>query len=183
MNAASGVPGTLPPWRTALTAALQRGRTKHETRYLQLATLGLDGRARNRSVVFRGFGPASEVLILTDARSTKIAELAREPQAEICWYLPVTREQFRLEVTVGCHGADAADGWAALRQQLWEARGARGQADWLGAVPDAPVALAVPEFVLLACTVSAVDHLELRPTPQEHRRYLRSVAGWTISTV
>ena len=164
-----------------LTAALQRGRTKPETRYLQLATLGLDGRVRNRSVVFRGFGPESELLVLTDARSRKCSELAADPRAEVCWYLPVTREQFRLEVEVDRFAAGAPPAWAKLRQDLWEARGAQGQAEWLGAIPAAPVPLAVEAFVLLACRVSTVDHLELRPRPQQHSRYRRCDQGWEIT--
>ena len=166
-----------------LTAALQRGRTKPETRYLQLATLGLDGRVRNRSVVFRGFGPDSELLVLTDARSAKVDELAADPRAEVCWYLPVTREQFRLEVEVDCFAEGAPPAWAQLRQDLWEARGATGQAEWLGAIPDAPVPLAVDVFVLLACRVSAADHLELRPKPQQHSRYRLLDERWEFTAL
>jgi pyridoxamine 5'-phosphate oxidase len=161
----------LPPWRAPLTAALHRGRSAPESRYLQLATVSRDGRARNRTVVFRGFGPASEILIFTDRRSAKFEEITHDPRAELCWYLPKTREQFRLLLRCELWGEQTGGSWATLRERAWQDRGARGQAEWLGAIPDAPVPVAPPEFILLSGTVVAAELLELRPDPQRRTRW------------
>ena len=171
----------LPPWRTALAGALHRGRSAPESRYVQLATVADDGGPRNRTVVFRGFGPGSELVFFTDLRSAKCVEIARQPLTEICWYLPKTREQFRLKARLEQHGADAAGAWAGLRTRSWQERGARGQSEWLDAVPEAPVPLPVPQFILLAAVVAEVDHLQLRPTPQRRTVYRRAGEdGWLV---
>jgi hypothetical protein len=125
-------------------------------------------------VVFRGFGPHSEILVFTDLRSAKCIELARQPRAEICWYLPKTREQFRLNLHIVQHGADAVGTWATLRERSWHERGAHGQAEWLGAMPDSPLPEPVREFILIAGRVDGVEHLELRQTPQRRTRYCRA---------
>eukprot|EP00054_Salpingoeca_dolichothecata_P035360 m.5217 g.5217 ORF g.5217 m.5217 type:complete len:236 (+) comp5361_c0_seq1:103-810(+) len=35
-------------------------------------------------------------IFTTDSRSAKVAQLQAQPAAEVCWYLPKTRQQFRL---------------------------------------------------------------------------------------
>ena len=45
----------IPGWRLSLTSALHRNRHLVYSRYFQLATVGLEGRPANRTVVFRGF--------------------------------------------------------------------------------------------------------------------------------
>ena len=43
----------------------------------------------NRTVVFRGFAPEdphASLLIVTDARSDKMAHFGANPHAEVCWY-------------------------------------------------------------------------------------------------
>ena len=171
-----------PAWRPALAQALTTGASAPESRYLQLATLGLDGRPCNRTVVFRGFGPDSALLVLTDRRSRKCAELARAPQAELAWYFALSREQFRLAVTVQMHGAGTRGDWQLLRQRLWDQRGAQGQAEWLGLLPDRPLAEPVDDFVLLACRVARVDHLELLPSPHRKTRYWSAGGHWQVGT-
>lgn len=178
-GSSGGVGVGIPPWRTVLAGILQRGRGSPETRYLQLANVDSEGRARNRTVVFRGFGPNSEILILSDTRSGKYAQLTRDPRAELCWYFPVTREQFRLDVLIHCYAESAPAPWAALRQRLWEERGARGQAEWVGAVADVSLPNPVPAFLLLVATVRAADHLELRPKPQLRTLHQFGAQGWS----
>ncbi|KAJ1658866.1 hypothetical protein IWQ61_001959 [Dispira simplex] len=123
-----------PPWKLIIQASLQRGlHVSSTTAYTQLATVGLDGVPRNRTVVFRGFAgnkpvhrtlPSfletqavtnaqekatqqhklatqsqfqSELLVFTThLQSEKIHELEKNPQVEVCWFLPSTNEQFRL---------------------------------------------------------------------------------------
>ena len=47
-------------------------------------------------------------------------------------------------------------------------------------MPDAPVPLAVGAFVLLACHVTAVHHLELRSKPQAQRRHVQIDGRWQV---
>lgn len=62
---------------------------------MQLATV-FNGQARCRTVVFRGFLTENEILIFTDRNSNKIQELTLNASAEICWYFPISREQYRI---------------------------------------------------------------------------------------
>jgi hypothetical protein len=88
---------TLAPWRSHLAAALHRNRSLRFARYLQLATVRVDGRPANRTVVFRGFLEETNCLkFVTDIRSQKVEEINLYPWGEICWYFPKTREQFRI---------------------------------------------------------------------------------------
>ncbi|MDE3010157.1 MAG: pyridoxamine 5'-phosphate oxidase family protein [Pseudomonadota bacterium] len=167
-----------PPWRERIEQALMAGADVPASRYLQLATLGLDGAPRNRTVVFRGFGPAHALLLLTHRASGKCAELAHLPRAELAWYLPCTREQFRLAVTAQCHGADAPGEWQQLRRQLWRARGAAGQAEWLSLRPAQALTEPVDDFVLVGCQVHAVDHLELACDPHRQQAWAWRDGRW-----
>ena len=57
-------------------------------RWLQLATVAADGTPRVRTLVFRGWGAASHLDLLTDGRSAKLAELQANPAVELAWLLP-----------------------------------------------------------------------------------------------
>ena len=88
---------TLAPWRAILSRALHRNRSLANARYFQLATINLQGKPTNRTVVFRGFFNGSNQLqIITDSRSEKINHIKNNSASEICWYFPKTREQFRI---------------------------------------------------------------------------------------
>lgn len=83
-----------------------------------LATVGLDGAPRARTLVLRGFEAASRTLRLhTDARSAKPAELAREPRCALHVYDPAAQVQVRLEGLARLHRDDAVAeaAWAASR--------------------------------------------------------------------
>ena len=91
---------SIAPWRSAIARALHRNRSLAYARYLQLATVGENNRPANRTVVFRGFlEDSNQLKFITDARSDKVDQIQQQPWAEICWYFPNTREQFRLS---GC---------------------------------------------------------------------------------
>jgi hypothetical protein len=73
-----------------------------------LASLGLDGAPRARTVVLRGFDPAARSLrIHTDSRSAKCAEFAADPRASLLLYDAGAQVQLRLAGTVTLHRADA----------------------------------------------------------------------------
>ena len=89
----------LPPWRPLLTAARKREGRLPGGRWLQLATLSVDGYPRVRTLVFRDWSAAATLDLLTDARSEKCLEIERTPEVELCWLFRKAREQFRLRGT------------------------------------------------------------------------------------
>jgi pyridoxamine 5'-phosphate oxidase len=102
------------PWRALLEKSIAKNRAIPSARYIQIATVRPDGRPSNRTVVFRGFlgasgaagaaaaaaASADALTIVTDARSRKVGECAANPRTEVCWYLPQTREQYRVSGTL-----------------------------------------------------------------------------------
>lgn len=46
----------------------------------------------------RGFlNDSEQVTLCTDRRSEKVLQVAENPCAHVCWYFPISREQFRLD--------------------------------------------------------------------------------------
>lgn len=174
------------PWRDALDRALDLCRHSPQHRFVQLATIGLDGRPAVRTVVFRGFHNASRDLIFTtDARSAKFAEIEKTPAAALCWYFLETREQFRLSGVVRLvdalatepHLSEArSDAWRALSDETrasfaWPAPG-------VGRVPGEAFPSTAPDpespvdnFALMIFVVHEVDHLQLDGAPQNRWKY------------
>ncbi len=189
----------LAPWRSPLARALHRNRRQPAARYCQLATVTPAGDPANRTVVFRGFRDATNQLaIVTDARSEKLAQIAVQPRAELCWYFLESREQFRL---FGCLQAvvnsDPDPDLQQARQQYWHnlSEAARSQFVWpppgQPRAPEAAFAIAPPEptappanFCLLLLEPQRVDWLELRGAPQNRWQYVRDEAGqWQQTAV
>ncbi|UBF28296.1 pyridoxamine 5'-phosphate oxidase family protein [Kovacikia minuta CCNUW1] len=185
-------------WRSSLARALHRNRSLPNSRYLQLATVRADGRPANRTVVFRGFLEATEQLkFVTDARSEKVDQMCHSPWAEVCWYFPKTREQFRISgslilVEATCEDTALQKARNILWQELSDA--ARSQFTWADpgkpragvegfnqSPPDGVVPL--PHFCLLLLQPDRVDHLELRGNPQNRWIYAKTDQTWSVQEV
>ncbi|MGD8276271.1 MAG: pyridoxamine 5'-phosphate oxidase family protein [Thiohalocapsa sp.] len=84
---------------------------------VQLASVGLDGAPRVRTVVLRGVARgARQLRVHTDRRSGKFAELAERPQVEVCAYDPRAKIQIRARGRAEVSAAASADAaWAATR--------------------------------------------------------------------
>lgn len=173
----------LAPWRSPIARALHRNRSLAYARYLQLATVRPDGRPANRTVVFRGFRDDTDQLkFIADDRSEKIEQVDYSTWAEVCWYFPNTREQFRLLGTLTIVKNDHPnDELQQARRSMWQALSdsARVQFDWahpgkpktdVSSPPPPSPTEPLPHFCLLLLDPSQVDHLELRGDPQN--RYL-----------
>jgi len=174
------------PWRSLLAAALHRNRSLVYARYLQLATVRANNRPANRTVVFRGFLEGSNQLkFITDVRTEKADQIQQQPWAEICWYFPNTREQFRIAgclTLVGCDNYDLIlekariSTWqelsdAARLQFGWADPGKPRVEDPAAFNPPAPdPTQPLANFCLLLLDPTQVDHLELKGDPQN--RYL-----------
>ncbi len=93
---------TTAQWKQSLHRSLHLSRSKPESKYFQVAGIGLDGSPTNRTMVFRGFYKTSDLLIaITDTRSDKFQEWQKNKRAQICWYFAKSREQYRLSCKVG----------------------------------------------------------------------------------
>lgn len=179
---------SLAPWQSPLAHALDCN-PQPIARYLQLATVQVDGRPANRTVVFRGFLEDTDQLkFVIDARSQKADQIERQPWAEACWYFPETREQFRITGSLTLIQADYPD--SALqqaRQTSWQELSDSARLQYAWPHPGKPKADAavfeqpppnpvepLPHFCLLLLEPVQVDHLELRGEPQNRWLYCRN---------
>ncbi|KAL1923144.1 uncharacterized protein VTP21DRAFT_9520 [Calcarisporiella thermophila] len=94
-----------PRWKQLIEESVASNlQTYAHAKTVQLATLDVaTKRPRNRSVVARGFLfdthsslETDLLLITTDARTPKLAQFQADNSVELCWWLPVTGEQYRL---------------------------------------------------------------------------------------
>lgn len=173
----------LAPWRSPLAHALHRNRSLPNSRYAQLATVRSNGFPANRTLVVRGFLPGSNQLrFVTDRRSEKIEQSDR---AELCWYFPKTREQFRITGQLHLVDRNCSDQKRLkARQIIWHELSDSGRLSFLWPAPgqprSAPEAFQidppddrqpVDHFCLLLLEPMSVDHLELRGEPQTRTLY------------
>ena len=189
----------LAPWRTPLARALHLNRSLPYARYFQLATVRANGRPANRTVVFRSFVPeTNQLIVISDRRSQKTEQIQQQSWAEICWYFPKTREQFRLSgslVVVESRSTNAEH--QKLFQQTWQnlSDSAREQFYWPtpGQPHDPTLEVKTPPndadspaetFTLLIFDPTEVDHLDLRQHPHARCRYWQDEKqGWQSETV
>jgi PPOX class probable FMN-dependent enzyme len=179
-----------PVWREQLKRAIRGNRRDAHNRYLQFATVGLDGKPRVRMVVFRGFSPSEiSFFIITDARSEKVKELAHCPDVEVGWYFTHTREQFRLQCSseIHSHSADSD----LHRDALWKALSDSAKAQFFWPKPGLPsgegqsleITAHPPEtFVIIECRPQRVDYLLLAKTQRRMVSDL-TASGWTEVSV
>jgi hypothetical protein len=88
-----------PPWLKSLQRALASNTSLAFSKYMQLATVTPQGMPANRTVVFRGLAAPElqhAAIMVSDSRSEKFTHFSHQPHAEIAWYFPLTREQFRI---------------------------------------------------------------------------------------
>ncbi|MFN7515596.1 MAG: Npun_F5749 family FMN-dependent PPOX-type flavoprotein [Dolichospermum sp.] len=180
---------SLAPWRSLITRALHHNRSLAYSRYLQLATIKENGFPANRTVVFRGFlEDTNELKFITDIRSAKAEQISKQPVAEVCWYFPKTREQFRITGELTLISDDSDINLQPARIKMWQelSDAARLQFCWphpgkmrittaTAFTPPAPNPIEpVENFCLLLLAAIQVDHLELRGEPQNRWVYYRN---------
>ena len=125
-----------------------------------------------------------------------MTQLQRHPWAELCWYFPKTREQFRILGQVQIVDAQTADGRQADRHHTWHnlSDAARSQFAWPDPGSNRVAAAAfepgtldplqpLPDFCLLLLDPVQVDHLELRGEPQNRYLYSLFEDEWSVRAV
>ncbi len=171
---------------------LQAGATTptHAFRWPVVSTESADGSAEVRIVVLRRFDEAARLLVVhTDIRSAKVAELRRNPRCGFLFHDPDDRLQFRLRTTATVHHADA------FARREFDALSPHSKATYAGLgvpgmeePPDAPFAyppkppaddaIAFVHFAAVACEIQSADVLELHPSG--HRRAAFEWAGGEV---
>ena len=89
----------MPPWLSLISSAQRKESKYNSSRWVQLATIGIDNTPRVRTVVFRGWSDSYEMEIYGDKRSQKFNELDLNNNVEICWLFSTEKCQFRLRGT------------------------------------------------------------------------------------
>ena len=137
---------------------------------------------------------------VTDIRSTKAMNLLADgsPWAEVCWYFPKTREQFRLSGTLTLISASCIDAsYYKARQEAWQQMSDAGRIQFDWGTPGAdrsedPQVFNPPQpdeyqpsvnFCLLLLDVMTVNHLELRGEPQSCYFYELVAGLWTMRSI
>jgi len=190
---------TLAPWRSPLSRALHRDRSKPHSRYFQLATVQANGHPANRTVVFRGFlNDTNQLKVISDSRSQKIHQIQYQAWAEACWYFTEAREQFRLAgKLILVDEENPHTDLQKARYSTWQelSGNARIQFAWAhpgekrgepeAFSPQQPDAInPLPNFCLLLLDVINVDHLQLRGEPQNRWLYIRDdLNNWSSSEI
>ncbi|MFC3095800.1 pyridoxamine 5'-phosphate oxidase [Alteromonas sediminis] len=181
-----------PSWHQRLSRSLHLSRSKPESRYVQLATVGADHKPQNRTVVFRGFDTNGGALrFITDKRSAKFTALYNNPNAEICWYFSGSREQYRLSGC--CKFASEKE-----KNSVWKSLSESSKRQFLWGEPksklvDTYTPLSITDetppahFVLVNVVIENVDYLNLKHGDQgyPHTReiYLKINNEWHCEKV
>jgi pyridoxamine 5'-phosphate oxidase len=188
-------------WYDGLRRTLKKNDRSRESKYFQIATVDDSGRPSNRTVVYRGFLPTSDgqteqdvVTFVTDRRSQKVQHFQNVPFAEIAWYFPVTREQYRMSGEVRVIMADDPSGFLSkARVMAWKNMSDPGRQQFFWPHPgnersgndeepynasqlpgkDDPVA---PDFCLCCLYVDKVSILNLKLN--ERVDHWKDLQGW-----
>jgi pyridoxamine 5'-phosphate oxidase len=129
------------PWKILLQQSLRRNERLRNSKYFQIATVRPDGKPANRSVVYRGFlWDTDHITFVTDRRSNKTTDLDANPWAEIAWYFPETREQYRIlgKVTVITKDTPAEEKLGRARTGAWRAMSDPGRQQFTWPSPGVP---------------------------------------------
>lgn len=138
-----------------------------------VATIGIDGRPRIRTVVLRDFNEAARTLRFhTDRRSEKVAELARDPRIGVHFYDEVAKVQIRIDGSAAIHreGTVAETAWTASQRMSRVCYGTdpapgsvieRADAFHLPGL-DPEIAAGREHFSAIVVTISAIEWLWLK---------------------
>ena len=107
----------MPPWLLLIKSAQRKEARRDSSRWMQLATIGVDNTPRVRTVVFRGWSKSYEIEVFTDKRSQKYHELDLNNNVEICWFFSKAKCQFRLRgKSIFDFGKDSIHHWNQLSE-------------------------------------------------------------------
>lgn len=174
--------GSMTDWIAELQSALDR-EFGDKPPLAALASVDRSGAPRARMVVCRRITDDGNVLIVSDSRSEKNDQLKTNLQAEVVFWLPTLREQFRVLGSTRITGASPPD---PVRQEIWERMSSAARALFFWPAPgarkiDPPEAYRLESppdvqppanFELITVRPRRVEHLQLTVHPHRRRRWM-----------
>ena len=157
----------IPPWFSLLTSAQRIESEFNVSKWVQLATIGIDNTPRVRTVVFRGWSEAYEMEIYTDKRSQKYHELDLNNNVEICWLFSRSKSQFRFRGTSRIVlGKEQLHHWQKISEKSksmwsWPSPGRNYVFNKKKDLPVNKIDDPLTNFTLLKIDITHVDHLVL----------------------
>ena len=168
----------MPPWLSHISDAIKKESMSHNSRWIQLSTIGLDNSPRVRTVVFRGWNESYEMEIFSDKRSQKYYELELNNKVEICWLFSKSNCQFRLRGTCRIDiGKDVVNYWNQIddkSKSIWgwpcpgELAERNQNKDKVKKLSDN-----LENFILISININQVDKLLLEKPMHIRRRWKR----------
>ena len=169
----------MPPWLSQISSALKKESKFNSTRWVQLATIGIDNTPRVRTVVFRGWSKSYEMEIYSDKRTQKFHELDLNNNVEICWLFSESKCQFRFRGTSSIN-------LGKVNRPHWDQLSGKSKLMWSWSYPGdyyvprqterlSEKAIEVDllnNFVLLKINITQVDQLILNKTIHKRIRWV-----------
>lgn len=156
-----------------------------------LATIDRNGAPRARSVVCRKVAADGSVWVVSDARSEKNEQLKAAPNAEICFWMPNRREQFRVGGSIKIWSANSNE---PGRVEVWKNLSDATRATFFWPSPgakrlDPPESFVAaveatrpppPSFEVLILRPRCVEQLQLNQNPHRRRRWMLA-GNWSAA--
>ena len=169
----------MPPWISQIFALQKKESKSGKSRWVQLATIGLDNTPRVRTVVFRGWSDNYDMQIFTDKRSEKFYELEFNNNVEICWLFSKSRCQFRFRgVAKVDFSNDSVTHWEKLDNKSksmwnWPSPGEKIDNHKKYIISEKINQRKLDNFALLKIKINNVDQLLLEDPIHIRKRWIR----------
>ncbi len=177
-------------WCIELTENLSREFADRPT-VCTLASIDEVGLPSARSLICRRVEQTGELIFVSDARSRKNEHLAERPGAEVVFWLPGLRVQYRIAGSVGVVRAGMAE---ELRQSLWQELSDKTRAMFFWPAGGEPldtdnskfhqsisVEIKPPvTFELLILKPHEVDVVEVGVHPHRRRLFHHDGSSWSV---
>tara|TARA_Y100001968_G_C19267029_1_gene672241 strand:- start:248 stop:790 length:543 start_codon:yes stop_codon:yes gene_type:complete len=169
----------MPPWLSHISNAQRKESNISSSRWIQLATIGLDNIPRVRTVVFRGWSESYEMEIFFDKRSQKFQQINFNNNVEICWLFSRCKCQFRLRgISKIVLGKDNLQYWNQLNEKNksmwnWPKPGNVYVPEVNRDLKSKSVELLPENFALLKVDITHVDQLLLNKPIHMRRKWIK----------
>ncbi len=161
---------------------------RHPFRLLTVSTIGVEGAPRARMVVLRDVAsPQRRLSFHTDARSSKVGDIAADTRVSLLVWDEDDRVQLRAEGEASLWRTSTSKGAAAFRGLSDDARNAYRGPVAAGLPIDHPDAawpesvaghdMAEQNFVLVRCVIRRLEWLQLQDGRQRRAEFLYSERG------
>ncbi len=130
--------------------------------FAQLATVDTDGHPRCRTVVVREIDPDGRLRFTADVSSAKVAQIAAEPRAELCWYLIGAWRQFRLSGRLAVEAGE-------VQARLWDEMSDATRSQFASRA----------DFIVYGLDVAQVETLDITVRPFARALHEREGLSWT----